>query len=143
MSKALVIQNVGGHNEGRFLAGHNLHFVLIHLQFGDEIPHRLIRGGLFFRAASLLILSLCFPGERGQQPGRFPFHRLFPGLLRIVFTRKGLLGEMPKAFLPVLLGFLHLVLHLLLGCKQMRVSTHDDPAFFSLRQSHRADHIVP
>src|SRR2546425_7623438 len=54
MRKALHIQDVGCYNESRFLSGHSLHLLLIHLKLGDQIPHRLIWRGLFFGTASLL-----------------------------------------------------------------------------------------
>src|SRR5260221_7952008 len=110
MRKALLIQDVGGYNEGRFLSGQSRHFVLIYREGGDQIPRRLLCSGLFVRATTLLILLLCFEGKGGKQPGWFSFERLFPGSLRICLASKRLLGEVPEAFFPLLLGFLHLFL---------------------------------
>src|SRR5258708_39400479 len=99
--------------------------------------------GLFFRATSLLILSLLFEGERGKQPGWFSLESVFPGMVRIRFAGKGLIGKVPEAFFPLLLGFLHLVLHLLLCCLYLDLRSHDHPPFLPLRQFHRAFYIVP
>jgi hypothetical protein len=96
MRKALHVEDVGSHNEGGFLSRQSRHFLLIYREGRQQIPDRLI---------------WC-----GNHPGGFSFESLFPGGLRIRLATPCLLGEVPEAFFPLPMGFVHLFLHLLLCC---------------------------
>lgn len=82
----MLVEDVGGHDEDRFLSCQSRHPCLIHRQGRGHRPDRLIGRGLFFGATTLLILLLFFEREASQQPGWFAFECLFPGGARIRFA---------------------------------------------------------
>src|SRR5260370_2517508 len=142
VGKLLLIEDVGRDDETGVFSDLTFPFTLIERNSRHQMPDSFLRGGIFFRFASALIVCLAAAGEGGNEPRGFPFHCLFPCAFGILFARKGAHREMPELFLPLLLRFLGLLLHLLFCGDQACMRPHDDPPLFPLGQIHRACHIV-
>src|SRR5260370_35648334 len=132
VGKLLLIEDVGRDDETGVFLDLSFHFPLIERKSRHQMPDNFLRRGILFRFASALIVCLATQGEGGNQPRGFPFHCLFPCAFGILFARKGAHREMPELFLPLLLRFLGLLLHLLFSCDHAGMRSHYDLPLFPL-----------
>jgi hypothetical protein len=98
-----------------------------------DLPLVGYRTCLFARTSLACMAGMSYDITVHLQPGRFPFQFTLQSLLRIGFTGKTSVREMPAFLLPTGLGCSDLPLQARLRTLLARVCTHNESAFGSLR----------